>query len=217
MKIVIDNTEFDYNTGCRLLKTKYGNTTFNGLEDIWEHIVPITFKEIATDILNIEQRRIAVNCLGLEKIYEEVNPELIQSTTLKKETYWVDSDGNLVRKVFDDTYELYQVSGKVWSEGIVNSYTNDVYFVKCKDTSTDRNYFIWVDRDGIARTNPKGVEMNSIQAIAWTIQTDIELGGIEKIVRQGDCILIKKTPDSKRGRVRHLTENEYRELLVLES
>jgi hypothetical protein len=82
------------------------------LEDIWEHIVPITFKEIATDILNIEQRRIAVNCLGLEKIYEEVNPELIQSTTLKKETYWVDSDGNLVRKVFDDTYELYQVSEK---------------------------------------------------------------------------------------------------------
>lgn len=217
MKIIISNTEFDYNTGCRLLKTKYGETPFNGLEDIWEHIVPITFKEIATDILNIEQRRIAIGCLGLEKIYEEVNPKLIQSTTLKKETYWVNSNNDLIHKVFKDTYELYEVSAKVWADGIVDRRGENVYFVKCKDTSTDRNYFIWVDKRGISQSNPRDIEMNSIQAIAWTIQTDVEPGGIEKIVRQGDCILIKKTPDSKRGRVRHLTENEYRKLLVLES
>ena len=38
MKIIIENTRFDYNIGCRLLKTKYRNTPFNGLEDIWEDI-----------------------------------------------------------------------------------------------------------------------------------------------------------------------------------
>jgi len=75
MKIIIENTRFDYNIGCRLLKTKYGNVPFKGLEDIWEDIVPITFKEISMEIQNIEQRRIAVGCLGLEKIYKEVNPK----------------------------------------------------------------------------------------------------------------------------------------------
>ena len=46
---------------------------------------------------------------------------------------------------------------------------------------------------------------------------DIKEGGIEKIVRQGDCILIKKKDTAETGLVRHLTEKEYRTLLVLES
>jgi hypothetical protein len=99
--------------------------------------------------------------------------------------------------------------------------------VKCKDTSTDREYFIWVDAQSVYRTNnPKqwlssssnfSKEINPIQAIAWTIQTDIKEGGIEKIVRQGDCVLIKKKKNSERGSVRHLTEKEYLKLLVAES
>ncbi len=107
MKIIIENTRFDYNIGCRLLKTKYRNTPFNGLEDIWEDIVPITFKEITTEIQNIEQRRIAVGCLGLENIYKEVNPTLIKSETISKETFWVGENGELIKKNFEDTYELY--------------------------------------------------------------------------------------------------------------
>jgi len=229
MKIIIENTRFDYNIGCRLLKTKYRNVPFKGLEDIWEDIVPITFKEITKELENIEQRRIAIGCLGLENIYKEVNPKLVSSKTISKETFWVGENGELIKNNFEDTYELYEVKGDVWGEGsdLGWSKPEDVYFVKCKDTSTDREYFIWVEAQSVYRTNNPNQwlssssnfskEINPIQAIAWTIQTDIELGGIEKIVRQGDCILIKKTPDSKRGRVRHLTENEYRELLVLES
>ena len=56
-----------------------------------------------------------------------------------------------------------------------------------------------------------------IQSIAWTIQTDIKEGGIEKIIRQGDCIMIKKKPNAKKGNVRHLTEKEYLTLLKEES
>ncbi len=82
MKIIIENTRFDYNIGCRLLKTKYRNVPFKGLEDIWEDIVPITFKEITKELENIEQRRIAIGCLGLENIYKEVNPKLVSSKTI---------------------------------------------------------------------------------------------------------------------------------------
>lgn len=229
MKIIIENTRFDYNIGCRLLKTKYRNVPFKGLEDIWEDIVPISFKEIVSEIQNIEQRRIAVGCLGLENIYKEVNPTLIKSETISKETFWVDENGELIKKKFEDTYELYEVKGNVWGEGTDFGWRNpnNVHFVKCKDTSTDREYFIWVDAQSVYRTNNKdkwlsssenfGEKITPIQAIAWTIQTDIKEGGIEKIVRQGDCVLIKKKKKNESGSVRHLTEKEYRKLLVAES
>lgn len=229
MKIIIENTRFDYNIGCRLLKTKYRNVPFKGLEDIWEDIVPISFKEIVSEIQNIEQRRIAVGCLGLENIYKEVNPTLIKSETISKETFWVGENGELIKKKFEDTYELYEVKGNVWGEGTDFGWRNpnNVHFVKCKDTSTDREYFIWVDAQSVYRTNNKdkwlsssenfGEKITPIQAIAWTIQTDIEEGGIEKIVRQGDCVLIKKKKKCENGSVRHLTEKEYRTLLVAES
>jgi hypothetical protein len=229
MKIIIENTRFDYNIGCRLLKTKYRNVPFKGLEDIWEDIVPISFKEIVSEIQNIEQRRIAVGCLGLENIYKEVNPTLIKSETISKETFWVGENGELIKKNFEDTYELYEVKGNVWGEGTDFGWRNpnNVHFVKCKDTSTDREYFIWVDAQSVYRTNNKdkwlsssenfGEKITPIQAIAWTIQTDIKEGGIEKIVRQGDCVLIKKKKKCENGSVRHLTEKEYRTLLVAES
>jgi hypothetical protein len=98
------------------------------------------------------------------------------------------------------------------------------HYVRCKDTSTDREYLLWVDFDSVKITNGfnyfdnKGFEVNSIMAIAWTIQTNVPVGNIEKIVRQGDCILIKpKGKYEPLSRERHLTEKEYRTLLVSES
>jgi hypothetical protein len=228
MKIVIDNVKFDYNLGCRLLKLKYGNVPFGNLADIWESITPMTFKEISKEISNLEQRRVAINCLGLEKIYEEVNPELVSKKTVKKTTTWVNSKGELETIKFKDTYELYRVKGEVWGGDVTDKWARpqDVFFVKFKDTSTDRNYMIWVDAQSVYRTNNPNKWLSSqddvgkitpIDAISWTIQTNIEKGGIEKILRQGDCILIKTKKNAKIGLVRHLTEKEYLELLVAES
>jgi hypothetical protein len=228
MKIIINNVAFDYNIGCKLLKTKYKNEPFGNLDDIWEHIVPMTFKEIATEIKNLEQRRIAIGCLGLDQIVKEVSPTLMKSETLKKQTTWVTPSGEIETKKFNDTYELWKVDGNKWSEGTDARWgADDVFYIRCKDTSTDREYLIWIDATDVARTNNKnGWFSNStetrngitpIQAIAWTIQTDIEQGGIDKIVRQGDCILIKMKEGATKGRVRHLTEEEYKGLLVAES
>ena len=62
-----------------------------------------------------------------------------------------------------------------------------------------------------------GKKINATQAIAWTIQTDVAEGGIEKIVRQGDCVFIKKNENATNCIVRHLTEKEYLKLLTAES
>jgi len=224
MKIIVNNLAFEYNIGCRLLKTKYGNKPFNGLEDIWEDIEPLTFKEVTKCITNIEQRRVAINCIGLERITKEINPTLVNKKTLKKKTTWVTQEGEMVTKKFSDTYELYRVEGEKWSKGIDSKIwgQSDVYYVKFKDTSTDREYMIWVDARSVAQTNKDRTydedKITATQAIAWTIQTNIKEGDIDCIVRQGDCILIKKKKwASNSNTIRHLTENEYKELLVLES
>jgi hypothetical protein len=82
---------------------------------------------------------------------------------------------------------------------------------------------IWVDLDSVKSTNginrwDTKAKVTAIDCIAWTIQTNIPEGKIEKIVRQGDCILIK--PNGRYevlNRVRHLTTEEYKTLLVAES
>jgi hypothetical protein len=231
MKIIIDNHKFDYDKGCRLLKLKYDKCPFSELNNIWDDIKPFTFKDIAK-FENVEERRVGIGCLGLERLIKEVKPELLDKKTLKKSTSWVNEDGSIRNFKFKDTYELYKVKGNYFNEGL-SKWDNiaDSYFVKCKDTSTDRDYFIWVDlrevyntnanndNDNIYHWNYRDTEVNAIQAIAWTIQTDIPKGYIEKIVRQGDCILIKPKNgyDSEERQIRHLTEKEYKELLVAES
>lgn len=233
MKIIINNVSFGYNTGCRLLKLKYDECPDTiDLQDIWEDIVPMTFKEIATTLKNIEHRRVAIQCLGLERLTKEVEPVLIDKKSIKKTTAWVNQEGELVRNKFTDTYELYKVKGEMINQGIEGNRwekLNDVHFVKCKDTSTDRDYFIWVDAQSVFQVNNDrkwlssdedyGAQINAIQAIAWTIQTNVSTENIEKIVRQGDCIMIKKKfpTDSIGDKLRHLTEVEYLSLLVAES
>ena len=230
MKIIIENLQFPYDLGCRLLKLKHNeDCPFQQLEDIWADIQPMTFKDIC-QLENLEQRRVAILCLGLDRLIKEVQPTLINKKTLKKQTTWVSEEGELITKKFNDTYELYKVAGKYFDEGVKNQWrkAEDVYYVKCKDTSTDREYMIWVDVQSVYRVNNENdrwnfdiKKVNAIQCIAWTIQTNIPNGNIEKIIRQGDCVLLKPIDKYKVGTdvpsVRHLTEQEYKELLVAES
>jgi hypothetical protein len=229
MKIVINNVSIEFDLACRILKTKGGDCPFDEVQDFWEEILPLNFKEIA-QLPNLEQRRIALLFLGLDRMVAEVNPILVSSVTIPKQTTWVMESGEVVDFKFEDTYELYKVNGDYFNEGVNNwQKMADAYYVKCKDTSTDREYLIWVDLNSVWNVkceNDKKLnrwefdvnKINAIDCIAWTIQTDIPQGNIEKIVRQGDCIMIKpkgkyKTLDKER----HLSKEEYLELLVAES
>lgn len=225
-KIVIDNVEFDFDNGCRLLKLKNGDECpFPQLEDFWNDIEPLTFKEIA-QFENLEQRRIGINHLGLERLIESVKPTLVDTKTIKKTTSWVNEKGEFETFDFDDTYELYKVSKDYFNEGLDgwSGMRNDVYYVRCKDTSTDREYLIWVDIGNVLRTNGKSTwnwndkDLCAIESIAWTIQVDVKEGDIESILRQGDCILVKPKEGAEiLNQARHLKKDEYLNLLVAES
>lgn len=228
MKIIVNNVEFPFDLGCRILKLKHKeNCPMEQLQDFWDEIVPLSFKEIA-QINNLEQRRVGILYLGIEKIISDVKPKLLSKQTLKKSTLWVDTNGKLTEHKFNDTYELYEVDGSYFNEGLRNSRGMDnCYYIRCKDTSTDREYLIWIDLQSVWNSNEIAFgnrwgfdksKINAIQCIAWTIQTDVPIGSIEKIVRQGDCIMIK--PKGKYTPLispRHLSEIEYKELLIAES
>jgi len=230
MKIILENIHFDFNNGCKLLKLKHKDcpTKFADtyIGEIWNDIVPATFSEIAK-YENIEQRRVGILCLGLERLVKEVKPKLIDTKTLKKTTSWINGKGEFETLKFEDTYKLFKVEGKYFSEGIKESWrkVEDCYYVQFKDTSTDREYMLWVDVQSVYRTNNVNrwefdiSKVNAIDCIAWSIQTNIGEGNIEKIVRQGDCIVIKPKNLDTKGLVtpRHLTSKEYKKLLVAES
>lgn len=232
MKIIIQNQTFSYDTGCALLKMKYGDTPFPGLEDIWDDIQPMTFIDIISrgDIQNVEQRRVAINCLGTEKFLQEVKSEIISSEFINKTTIWVNSKGELETKEFVDRYELHMISQRYWS---IDREGEDLYFVKCKDTSTDREYMIWIDPRSVCETNNlwfggfydavKYKKITAIDCIAWTIQVPIAKDYIKEIIRQGDCILVKPKRGYKINRDsdgdllwRSLTGKEYIQYLSAE-
>ena len=140
MKLIINNTEFEYNIGCKVIKPKYGEDCpkFFNQPEIWDDIQPITFKEIASELTNLEQRRIAISCLGIENLVKEVNPKMIGSETLEKTTTFVTSGGDLKTITFKDTYKLFEVTGEALGLNDRNNY----HYIQCKDTSTDREYLI---------------------------------------------------------------------------
>jgi len=229
MEIIIENRTFSYDMGCRLLKTRFNESPFEELKEFWDDIKPITFSEALSSFDNVEDRRIAISSLGIEKVVKEIRAELIDSKTIKKKTTWVGDDGEMIEKEFEDTYELYEVHSSVLGVNDKRANRNNGFlnYLRFKDTSTDREYLLWIDAQSVYTTNNDvrhtssgenyGRKINAIQAIAWTIQTDISKSSIEKIVRQGDCILIKEKKDAIRCSERHLTESEYLKLLVAES
>ena len=224
MKFVIDNVIFEKEVGLGLLKLKHETCPYEQLENEWGSIVPLSFKDIAK-MKNLEERRIGILCLGLDRLVNEVKPKLISSKTLNKKANYIDKEGKHVTKSYKDTYELYEVSGEQFSGGLDKWRTaSNSHYVKCKDTSTDREYLIWVDIREVNRTNGgngwsvEAKDVNPIQCIAWTIQTNVPKGNIEKIIRQGDCVLVKPIDElNLLDNPRHLTEEEYKKLLVAES
>ena len=220
MEIIIDNIPFAFDMGAKVCKI--GNIEIDGLD--LTNVEPITFEEISM-LRNIEQRRIAIKYFGTEKLIADINPELVSEETISKSTTYVDDKGISTTINFQDTYELYKVSAEKLF-GKQGSYLRDEYYVKCKDTSTDREYIIWVDVESVARTNNIGLwglrdgtsKIDAIQAIAWTIQTDVKEGNIRQIIRQGDCVFVEPidtTVDT--GLMRSITKEEYINLLKTES
>jgi hypothetical protein len=175
----------------------------------------------------------ALRALGVNGLLRDRTPELIHQETLYKMIRFVGPEGNLDTMWIHDTYRLLRI---VMEDVRVRDIRDrpienlTLYYVEFNDTSTGKLYRMCVDmriplsvklnRDVVELNPGEHLEaMNAVDAIASSITTHVREGEIEKIVRQGDCILIKplKSSENPVDFSRHLTGDEYRRLLVWES
>jgi len=232
--IVNNQTDFTLSEALRLWKAKYPEfidfkkdvIVHPSLEDFgkfveesWNDIEPVTVEE-ALKLTNTELRRTYFDCIGVVQLFKSLNPTLRDRKAItKKRTNWDDENKETVR-TFEDVYELYEIEGsKLFPIDRWGRPANPVYAVRCWCTTTNREYWLYVNQEAAtgnrwAMTGEKA-NYNAIRAIAWTIRIDVT--NPEKIYRQGDIIVVKKSKNSKECSSYHLDENQYLSLMYSET
>ena len=184
----------------------------NFVEEIWNDIKPVTVEE-ALKISNTEVRRTYFDCIGVVRLFKELNPTLRDRQVLtKKRTKW-DEEGNDVVYEFEDVYELYEIDGKLlFDKDRWGRTPSNVYAVRCWCTTTNREYWIYVNEEaalGESRWNNRD-DFDAVRAIAWTIRIDVNETDVEKLYRQGDIIVAKVRKNAKLNSwPKHLSKEGY--------
>lgn len=201
----------------RTMRGNYEGAEFNDYFDVvraaWDDASDLTVEQAFTT-QNIEHRRVIFNVMGVDKLMSQLQPELVDSQTITRKNMVFDHEGRMTFQDLIDTYELYKIErSKLFKDAASeNSWrfrgdNDDVYVVKCKDASTDREYWIYV----IDEIGKKG---NALEAIAWTYQMR---SGVytESVYRQGEVIIAKhvESEDPKErsswSRSYHMDEEDY--------
>jgi len=238
-KYIVDHVNnFTFDEACKAWKTKYQeysdfqkevitHESYNELAvtlfDMWDSITPISVSE-ALQESNIEKRRVYFNCIGVSKLFKDLEPELLDKQTIEKERKRWDADDQPYTHKFSDVYELYRIPAQKLYGGGQDRWgrtrledSNDAYAVRCWCTTTNREYWLYVPREAALGTRWRfdTDKPDAIRAIAWTIRVD--QSNIERIYRQGDIIVAKTSSDSKLVNPYHLDKEQYLTLMYSET
>ena len=226
--------DFEFSTALRLWKTKY-ETDFRDFErevtyhpslyefrdlvkEMWDDIVPVTVEEALKE-KNVERRRVYFDCIGVEKLFKQLDPTLKDRQVIKKKRTRWDSNNDPYEYEFEDVYELYEIEGtKLFEKNQRNQSPDPVFAVRCWCTTTNREYWLYVPRRAAAGNSWASSynvdEWDAIRSIAWTIRIDAKHP--ERIYRQGDIIVVKKSSDAVVSPY-HLTKEQYLQLMYSET
>jgi len=186
--------------------------------EVWDSIKPITVSE-AFGEQNMEKRRVMFDCIGVARLFKELEPELLnQQVVSKSRTRW-NTQNTAYEHNYDDTYELYRIDGdKLFKPLNEWNKPNPVYAVRCWCTTTEREYWIYVPEEialGARSWQHELHDPDAIRAIAWTIRLDINKP--RRIYRQGDIIVAEESEDSQTVAPYHLTKEQYLTLMFSET
>jgi hypothetical protein len=178
---------------------------------LWNDIKPATAQD-AFAKENLELRRLYFKAIGIEKMFQELEPTLVHEETIVfNNAVWNESDTSIDVKIIHDKYELYLIKGdKLFPEEKSDwrRANADIYAVRCWCTTTGREYWIYVPRH-------IGEKKDAIEAIAWTFQLNISEP--KALYRQGDIILAESSESSSVVRPYHLDRETYLKLLKSQS
>lgn len=187
------------------------------VEEVWETIVPISVTEALKE-KNMEIRRVMFDCIGVAKLFQQLEPELLDRQVIPKMRFRWDKKLEIYQHNFNDTYELYVIEGeKLFETENRWNKPNPVYAVRCWCTTTEREYWIYVPLS--AALNKQHLHEtptpDAIRAIAWTIRIDIT--NPKRIYRQGDIIVVVESEDSRTTTPYHLSKDQYLNLMYSET
>jgi hypothetical protein len=185
--------------------------------EVWEDIQPVTVQE-AFEEKNMEKRRVMFDCIGVAKLFAEMQPVLLDRQVLSKTCNRWDGQNRPYQYQFDDVYELYKMDGeKLFSARNEWSRPPNVYAVRCWCTTTGREYWIYVPSTAALGEDETGVlaQPDAIRAIAWTIVLDITHP--KRLFRQGDIVVAEESPDSEEVDSYHLSKEDYLRLIFSET
>lgn len=239
--IVNGRDMFNFGTALRLWKTKYQDDYRDFQKDViiheslkdfdlfvqelWDSIKEVTVEE-ALQIANTEERRVYFDAIGIEKLFKNLNPKLLDKQVIDKKRQRWDEEFNEYTYTFEDVYELYEIEGKkLYDRDKWGNEPQNIYAVRCWCTTTNREYWLYVPREAALGATwwhgDKQPEPDAIRAIAWTVRIDVELKKVEKIYRQGDIIVVKLKDKAKFSeytyRPYHLEKNDYLSLMYSET
>jgi hypothetical protein len=179
---------------------------------VWDNINTATAQD-AFGKENLEVRRLYFKAIGIEKMFQELEPTLVaEETIIFNNVVLNDADNTQHVKVIQDKYELYSIKGdKLFPEEKSDWRRSnaDIYAVRCWCTTTAREYWIYVPKN-------IGEMKDPIEAIAWTFQLNVK--NPVALYRQGDIIIAEAGPDTKEvTRPYHLDRETYLKLLKVQS
>lgn len=239
-RYTINNTNgFGLTDALRLWRTKYTDIrdfdreviTHEGMHpfrdfvhEMWDSITPVTVED-ALSISNTELRRTYFDCIGVETLFKELQPILRDRQVVKKKRTRWDDKNDQYEYEFEDVYELYEIDGKkLYEKDRFGRDPLPVYAVRCWCTTTNREYWIYVNAEAATgdrnfswkmRAEDLKQDFDAIRAIAWTIRIDVK--NPERIYRQGDIIVAKLSPNNEESSPYHLTKEQYLNLMYSET
>jgi hypothetical protein len=211
----------ELNEALRVWKTAYSSfdeflknvIIYESLEEfgdyvstVWSDIKPLEISE-AFEQNNTEKRRLYFDTIGVEKIFESVEPDLLDMKDVVLNNRRWDADGKEYLQTGLDRYTLYKIDGYKLFGSTISEWqrkNSSVYAVKCTCTSTGRNYWLYVPRE-------VGEKESALEAIAWTCR--IGITNPKAIYRQGDIFVVAANHDSKVCEPYHLDYATYSSLI----
>jgi hypothetical protein len=223
--IVENQPGVTYEQALRIWKTMYKDfdefltkvIIYDGMQEFADHCASV-WKEIelvksveAFSEKNLEIRRLYFKAIGIEKMFKELEPMLVDRQVIQFSNTTYDEKNNPNIEMINDIYELYCIEGKKMFPEETSSWRQsnaDVYAVRCWCTTTKREYWIYVPRF-------VGEKKDALEAIAWTFMLNITEP--EYIVRQGDIIIAKASDNSREIQPYHLDKATYLKFLRTQS
>lgn len=169
---------------------------------VWSDIEPIEVSE-AFEQENVEKRRLYFDVIGIEKVFQHAEPDLLDIKDVVLNNKRWDKDGKEYIQTGLDTYRLYSINGAKLFGSTINEWqrkNSTVYAVKCFCTTTAREYWLYVPTE-------IGLKESALEAIAWTCR--IGITNPKAIYRQGDIFIVEANDDSEVCTPYHLDYKTY--------